>query len=805
LKKNLTIVTAFIFIILPIAANAGLNLRTANWNFGDHAWLDFTSGTPVSKSGSALSTWDGCSGASDKDGNLLFYTDGMTVYNRNHKAMPNGKGMLGHISSSQSGFILPVPESDTKYYILSVNAMDNFTGLNYSVMDMELDGGLGNIISGEKNKNLADKTCEKVTAVQHSNGVDYWVITHLWGENTLVVYRADKDGITFSHKQATTVMPHFHTPGFTKGYAKVSPNGKFLALSSCGIGVHLYDFDRTTGQISNERAWLTNNYQHASSVEFSPNSRFLYSVSPGYARDITNTSDGTYVMQIEIATGKEEVIYRHLGRDENTLLLGCQLALDGVIYIAQTKGEGKYLAAITKPDEAGSACGFELDYLFLEHGRVWGGLPQYIHSFYSFDGGNVIFDECEGGEIHLEADEVEGYSYQWTGPNDFSTNKANYTISPSNRNHSGTYTLTATAPDGTVTTEKFEVEIKYVDIEISTVNIDIKEGQKSTDYFFTIKNNSPYDVEITDAELEKGKEFKLNSINFPITIPAGGSSTNDISCYLFSNAAGSFSDKLILEVSEPCPAEIESETIHGEAKPLKTKIIYVHFPDTIAHVSEFMTIPLKARLSENAPEGTKFDLKLTWHYLADVYFTAAYQKFDSEINYNLDSLYINEFVTGKFYDLELDTTYRKIADISGFALLNSLTYTPLTFDVEEPWSTDNQYEYIIVGEHGSITSQKPPCASSDISINYDIAHAAVPSITPMDESAYINAFSPDDGKLTLRIFNLTGELIEEFNFDNIGKFNQQINLDMPIYANGVYFLAWTSKTKTYRQAIIIQK
>src|SRR5580765_2825219 len=73
-----------------------------NWFFGTYAGLDFSSGSPVAVSTGALTTTEGCSTISDAQGNLLFYTNGVSVWNRNNQIMPNGDSLNGDISSTQS-------------------------------------------------------------------------------------------------------------------------------------------------------------------------------------------------------------------------------------------------------------------------------------------------------------------------------------------------------------------------------------------------------------------------------------------------------------------------------------------------------------------------------------------------------------------------------------------------------------------------------------------------------------------------------------------------------------------------------
>ena len=191
----------FIFLFLTIPSFG--QKEAAIWYFGNNAGLDFNSGSPVALTNGKLVTKEGCTTISDKNGNLLFYTDGRVVYNKNHQIMPNGFGLLGHNSSTQSAIIVPKPNNPNIYYIFTVdqplpaNADDNplndldppNNGLNYSQVDMTLNNNLGDVVITEKNIPLITynpndseetkyKCSEKVTAVQHGDGISFWVITH---------------------------------------------------------------------------------------------------------------------------------------------------------------------------------------------------------------------------------------------------------------------------------------------------------------------------------------------------------------------------------------------------------------------------------------------------------------------------------------------------------------------------------------------------------------------------------------------------------------------------------------------------
>ena len=120
----------FLFFGLIISANCYSQNEANVWYFGQNAGLDFSSGSPVAITDGQLSTVEGCSSFADSNGDLLFYSDGITVYNKNHQVMQNGNNLGGNPSSSQSGLIVPKPEDPDTYYLFTVgtNAVGS-TGL----------------------------------------------------------------------------------------------------------------------------------------------------------------------------------------------------------------------------------------------------------------------------------------------------------------------------------------------------------------------------------------------------------------------------------------------------------------------------------------------------------------------------------------------------------------------------------------------------------------------------------------------------------------------------------------------------
>jgi len=176
MKYNLSLTILLIFIYcFSFSQKEGLY-----WYFGRHAGLGFHNGYPEAMTGSIV-TSEGCATISDKDGNLQFYTDGITVYNWSHQIMQNGTDLFGDPSSTQSGVIVPVPNNPDLYYIFTVSNLDKKglgAGFCYSTVNMQLDNGQGAVV--EKNVVLFEPTSERITSVKHANAYGIWVIGHEW-------------------------------------------------------------------------------------------------------------------------------------------------------------------------------------------------------------------------------------------------------------------------------------------------------------------------------------------------------------------------------------------------------------------------------------------------------------------------------------------------------------------------------------------------------------------------------------------------------------------------------------------------
>ena len=413
-----------------------------NWFFGNGAGLVFDNVTgavtPSNAAQATINTNEGCSSISDPGGNLLFYTDGRTVWNANHQIMPNGDyfgntGLLGDPSSTSSGLIVPKPGNTDHYYIFTVdephhdnaaaypnqftgsysdnsgtipNADDGFNnGLNYSLVDLTLNGGLGDVDSGEKNIHLITyndsdqgqasyKCAEKITAVEHADGNSYWVVTHFI--DTFYAFRIDNTGVNQT-PVTSTLNPVITIAGYRRnsiGYMKSSPDGSKIAVCHAQNGnatgqnaqntgsLWLYNFDNATGTVSSGNNLLPNTQLYG--TEFSADSNKLYSSS---------VSGGQFnVTQFDLENLNNATL---IHTQNSGFISAMQLAPNGKIYICNLNSQST-LDVIENPEEIGALCNYNISgqpLAFTTSANL--GLPPFIQSFLiaQIDAENLCFGD----------------------------------------------------------------------------------------------------------------------------------------------------------------------------------------------------------------------------------------------------------------------------------------------------------------------------------------------------------------------------------------------------------------------------
>lgn len=327
------------------------------WFFGNGAGINFNSDPPVPLPG-GQTFYGGSSTATqcDAQGNLLFYSDGEKVFNRFHQTMPNGN--LLATNATENVIIVPYPGQWGKFYLIILDYQLNAT---YSIVDMSLDDGWGDVVATEKLVPLG-ANLQGIAAVKSCEFDGYWVVSRTVAANSaFCAYR-----ITSSGLDATPVISHTGIAVSNVVQIKFSPDGGQIACSywngtSSSISLHLFHNDATGLVYEHESLQTLVAPLGMKGIEFSPNGRFLYAsgVFPG----------SNLIVQYDLHAGsishiRESVqgIYQVTQPSQGVGLL--QLGPDGRIYVpifVTFVPGGISLAAIHQPNNAGTSSEFMLN------------------------------------------------------------------------------------------------------------------------------------------------------------------------------------------------------------------------------------------------------------------------------------------------------------------------------------------------------------------------------------------------------------------------------------------------------------
>ncbi|RYD82639.1 MAG: T9SS type B sorting domain-containing protein [Sphingobacteriales bacterium] len=365
-----------ILFILGSATFSYAQKEAGVWYFGNRAGIDFTTDTPKAVFGNQMITDEGCATFCDTSGKLLFYTDGIKVWNRFGQIMPNGENLKGDSSATQAAVIVPFQNIPYLYYIFTIDREGKKNGLQYSVLDMSQDYGRGDIII--KNIKLESPVCEKLTAVLHRNRRDMWIISHRWNSRKFVAYLITSNGI--SPKPVISETGSYHGGDVLRsiGYLKVSPDGRKIAsvINAIAGECQVLDFNNETGVISNP--FSIKGLKRPYGVEFSPSGTFLYT---------GNYDFPSQVYQYNLYKGDSNVINKSRILVANIRggdgIGAYQLGPDRRIYI--THYDRSKLSVINYPDYEGKKCDFTLASINLGERNAMMGLPDFVQSYFGVE------------------------------------------------------------------------------------------------------------------------------------------------------------------------------------------------------------------------------------------------------------------------------------------------------------------------------------------------------------------------------------------------------------------------------------
>ena len=429
-----------IFLFAFVSAVASAQTPADWWYFGVNAGLHFDGTTPVVDLNGQISTLEGCATISNYDGDLLFYTDGSLVYDSTHTQMPNGFGLLGNSSSSHSAIVAPMPGNADLYYIFTVDATEaaGIEGMRYTIVDMTLNGGLGDVVVDSLNIQLHDSTSEKLGAYPHSNNQDIWVVGHRLHDGDYLSYKLNSNGVVQAPVVSTigTVLTYPNQGNsISRGCLRFNPGGSEMASSILSENiVEFMDFDRSTGQLSNYRELAVPGLTYG--LEFSPSGQYLYVSCWG--------SGGNVIYQFDVSSGIQSTIQASMATIPRLVFNtsgALQLGLDGKIYFAQVGSQ--YLGRINEPNNPAATCDYA-DSAFYLGGMVSRyGLPTFIQSFLipNFNAN----DGCFGDSTFFDIDSalITGIAWDFGDPGSGANNTSTL-LNPAHLfSDTGSFTVTA--------------------------------------------------------------------------------------------------------------------------------------------------------------------------------------------------------------------------------------------------------------------------------------------------------------------------------------------------------------------------
>lgn len=351
-----------LFCLIPILGFSQKEFN--NWYFGSYAGLTFNSGSPVLLPGNPYNSggWKMEASVSDSNGNLLFFSAGIKVFDRNLAVMPNGDGLLGGEFEGEGQFIMVVPflNDKNKYYLFTV-------GYHEWPPSLPVIG-------------MGDSALDQLTAIRHHNNKDVWVVAKRHGLNgaDYLAYLVTSAGVDTTPivSQSSIHRPYWGNAIITNkdDHLRISPDGKFLISRDSLIEV--CQFNSSTGKVKPKFTFAANDSGSMGGFEFSIDSRYLYSSGS----TIEDSANFFYLVQYDMNNQDS------LSFVQNRFVVGdssgysIQMAPDGKIYLNNLSWDQKSLNVINYPSQPGLSCGYQKNILYMP-GQVW---KMYYQSLCTF-------------------------------------------------------------------------------------------------------------------------------------------------------------------------------------------------------------------------------------------------------------------------------------------------------------------------------------------------------------------------------------------------------------------------------------
>lgn len=405
MRKKLIIL---LFVIPCFCFQSYAQLEADHWMFNPMAYVSFKRGsypdTVHYPNNLSFLTPSGTVSYSDKNGNLLFYGGGGLIYDKNFTVFPSLQpsffepleSTISGVFSSQTMLGIPYPGRDSFYIIFHIKCdfLNNLKPqLFYSIVNMKLRNGLGEIEPGQKNIPLLNgvEVGFKLTSVLHCNKKDIWIIGHLANSNQYFSLLVTSTGISAPQYFTGNFIPYRNRAGCVK----VSALGNRLAAAYADTTlVELMDFNTQTGLGSNMKtltampipSQIYHNPNHSGlgsfGVDFSPTGNKLY-VTSNYELQILPGVWHGFIYQFDASlptTAQIQASQFKIDSIRQQVAGAIQIGNNGRMYI-NVQDE---LFEIAYPENTGTACGYtphavRSGFQYSNH-----NLPIFLQSYFRY-------------------------------------------------------------------------------------------------------------------------------------------------------------------------------------------------------------------------------------------------------------------------------------------------------------------------------------------------------------------------------------------------------------------------------------
>ncbi|PHI18886.1 hypothetical protein CEQ90_15705 [Lewinellaceae bacterium SD302] len=361
--------------------------------------IDFSTGEPeVSAVDIPIIFENSSTSMSNSVGELQFYTNGCRIHHHEFDDMLNGTGInLGNIFSDfcvgpnapyfgypqlgHGAVSIPVPYHEEEYFLVH-KPIDNFVDsdtlvgiwafeLLFSRIDMTKNDGLGRVMGKNIVVEVDSFESGHIALNKHANGEDWWLIQPMNFSNEYAIYLVDSLGVNQHSRVNIGLVDERATSAL--GQSLFSPNGdKYFRYNSIQ-GLRIFDFDRSTGELSNfihisSPAGIQSEIQ-AGGVGVSPSGRYAY-VS-------TRLDIYQYDLQApDIAASRVHVaeITNPMDYIIHPTAFNFQLGPDCKLYVFNNSGISHHV--IHEPDNPGQSCNFEQGGLVMPY-PVFRDMPYF--------------------------------------------------------------------------------------------------------------------------------------------------------------------------------------------------------------------------------------------------------------------------------------------------------------------------------------------------------------------------------------------------------------------------------------------